>query len=192
MSRTSEYVSLGHPDKIADYISEYILDEIIHIDDKARYALEVQIKDNKVSLAGEVTTIADVNDYNYTVWAKEAVNKIGYTKDYQNKWGKNNTICGDDLIVSCNISQQSPDIAQGVDNLGWGDQGIFFGYAENNKYTDYMPLDYYLAKDLNDKLYENAKNNNVGGLDIKTQITLSDDNEIEQVIVAIPTLDDKE
>lgn len=192
MSRTSEYVSLGHPDKIADYISEYILDKLISIDPKTRYALEVQIKSEYVSLAGEVSTIADVVEGDYQHWVKEAVNNIGYTKKYQDKWGKENTICGDELGIICNFTQQSPDIAQGVDNLGWGDQGIFFGYAENNKYTDYMPLDYYLAKDLNNKLYENAKNNNVGGLDIKTQITLSDDNEIEQVIVAIPTLDDKE
>lgn len=192
MSRTSEYVSLGHPDKIADYISEYILDKLISIDPKTRYALEVQIKSEYVSLAGEVSTTADVVEGDYQDWVREAVNDIGYTKEYQNKWGKENTICGDELDIICNFTQQSPDIAQGVDSFGWGDQGIFFGYAENNKHTNYMPLDYYLAKDLNNKLYENAKNNNVGGLDIKTQITLSDDNEIEQVIVAIPTLNDKE
>lgn len=192
MSRTSEYVSLGHPDKIADYISEYILDKLISIDPKTRYALEVQIKSEYVSLAGEVSTIADVVEGDYQHWVKEAVNNIGYTKEYQNKWGKENTICGDDLSIICNFSQQSPDIAQGVDKNNVGDQGVFAGYAENNKYTNYMPLDYYLAKDLCVKLYENAKNNNVGGLDIKTQITLSDDNEIQQLIVAIPVLDDEE
>lgn len=192
MSRTSEFVSLGHPDKIADYISEYILDKLVELDPHVRYALEVQIKDDFVSLAGEVSTSADVCIGDYQHWAKEAINEIGYTKKYQEKWGRDNTICGDDCSVITNIFWQSPDIAQGVNNLGWGDQGIFFGYAENNKYTNYMPLDYYLAKDLNTKLYENAKNNNVGGLDIKTQITLSNNNEIEQVIVAIPVLDDEE
>ena len=73
--RTSEWVSPGHPDKVADYISEYILDRVLEIDPKARYALECQIKDNFVTLAGEMTTIADVNDYNFTIWAKEAIAK---------------------------------------------------------------------------------------------------------------------
>lgn len=187
--RTSEYVSLGHPDKIADYISEYILDRILEQDPNARYALEVQIKDKFVTLGGEITTKASISAEK---WVKEAVEEIGYTKKYAEKWGKENTICSDDLQVRVLFSTQSPDIAQGVNHNGWGDQGIFFGYAENNPDTNYMPLDHFLAKELNNLLYTKAKISGIGGLDIKTQITLDDDDMIEEIIVAIPAKDKKE
>lgn len=187
--RTSEYVSLGHPDKIADYISEYILDRILEQDPNARYALEVQIKDKFVTLGGEITTKASISAEK---WVKEAVEEIGYTKKYAEKWGKENTICSDDLQVRVLFSTQSPDIAQGVNRDGWGDQGIFFGYAENNPDTNYMPLDHFLAKELNNILYNKAKKEGIGGLDIKTQITLDDDDMIEEIIVAIPAKDKKE
>lgn len=186
--RTSEYVSIGHPDKIADFISEYILDRILEQDSNARYALEVQIKDNHVTLGGEITTKADISAEK---WVKEAVEEIGYTKKYSEKWGKENTICSDDLEVRSLISAQSLDIAQGVDIDGWGDQGIFFGYAENNPDTNYMPLDYFLAKDLNNMLYSKAKKG-IGGLDIKTQITLDDEDMVDEIIVAIPVKDGRE
>lgn len=187
--RTSEYVSLGHPDKIADYISEYILDRILEQDKNSRYALEVQIKDKFVTLGGEISTKADIYAEK---WVKEAVEKIGYTKKYSEKWGVENTICSDDLEVRVLFSTQSPDIAQGVNHNGWGDQGIFFGYAENNPDTNYMPLDHFLAKELNNLLYTKAKISGIGGLDIKTQITLDDDDMIEEIIVAIPAKDKKE
>ena len=186
--RTSEWVSPGHPDKVADGISEYILDRLLEIDPNTRYALEVQIKGNKVSLAGEITTIADANEYNYINWTKEAVAKIGYDKDYQEEWGYKNTICSDDLEVSCNISQQSPEIAEGVDNDGFGDQGIFTGYAENT--NSYMPLDKELAREIGLRLYDLALDGDfVGGLDIKTQVTLDEDDNVKQFIVAIPLMD---
>lgn len=189
--RTSEWVSNGHPDKVADGISEYILDRLIELDPNVRYALEVQIKGEWVTLGGEITTSADVVEGDYQTWAREAVAKIGYTKEYQDKWGKNNTICDKDLMVVCNISQQSPDISKGVDNFGWGDQGIFYGYAENNEDTEYMPKDLFLAKQLGMVLYQQALQTNVGGLDIKTQITLKDE-ELYKVIVAIPVLNEDE
>lgn len=188
--RTSEWVSSGHPDKVADGISEYILDKLLAVDPDVRYALEVQIKGSQVSLAGEITTKADVVEGDYQHWAKEAVNAIGYTKEYQHKWGVENTICGDDLIVLCNIQQQSPDIACGVNNDGWGDQGIFTGYAEISN-DNYMPLDKDLAREIGLKLYNNAYMYNVGGLDIKTQITLDKD-KVKQLVVAIPVMDDLE
>jgi S-adenosylmethionine synthetase len=191
MSRTSEYVSIGHPDKIADYISEYILDRIIEQDKNVRYALEVQIKGVNVSLAGEITTTTNIESSDYDRWVREAVAEIGYTEEYQSRWGSENTICDKDLVVNLNVSQQSPDIAAGVQQEGWGDQGIFWGYAENNKHTDYLPLDHYIARDLGDYLYNRAKFDGKGGLDIKTQITLSNDNEIQNVIVAIPVATDE-
>lgn len=189
--RTSEWVSPGHPDKVADCISEYILDRLLEIDPDVRYALEVQIKGVYVNLAGEITTKADVVIGDYIHWAKEAVNKIGYTREYQQKWSKENTICGDDLIGSCNITQQSPEIACGVNTNGYGDQGIFSGYAERFN-PAFMPKDKEMAREIGLMLYNNALDGNIGGLDIKTQVTLDEDDRLVQLIVAIPVLDDEE
>jgi S-adenosylmethionine synthetase len=189
--RTSEWVSPGHPDKVADCISEYILDRLLEIDPDTRYALEVQIKGVYVNLAGEITTKADVVIGDYIHWAKEAVNKIGYTREYQQKWGKENTICGDDLIGSCNITQQSPEIACGVNTDGYGDQGIFTGYAERFN-PAFMPKDKEIAREIGLMLYNNALDGNIGGLDIKTQVTLDESDRLVQLIVAVPVLDDEE
>lgn len=189
--RTSEWVSLGHPDKTADSISEYILDRFLENDPNVRYALECQIKNNYVTLSGEITSSYIMSDKECLKWVKEAVSKVGYTKEYQDKWGEDNTICADDLQVITHISQQSPDISTGVDHSGWGDQGIFFGYAENNSQTNYMPLDHYYAKSLGKKLYEMAlKPLSIIGLDIKTQVTLDKIDNIIQVIVAVPMIYD--
>ena len=145
MLKTSEWVSLGHPDKIADYISCYLLDRYLDRDPYTRFAVEVQIKDNHVTLGGEVTSKANYSPEDIAAFVRAAVNQIGYTKEYQKRWGKENTICGDELIVTQHIGQQSPDIAQGVDADGYGDQGIFHGMAVNSPATDYMPEDWYLA-----------------------------------------------
>lgn len=191
MSRTSEWVSPGHPDKIADNISEFILDRYLEKDSNVRYALEVMIKNNNVYLGGEVTSKYNFTSEDLEHFVKDAIRKIGYDEKYYEKWG-DYAININKINITNDSHIQSPDISQGVDNSGWGDQGIFWGFAENNKYTNYMPLDHYLVKDLGMMLYNNAKENSVGGLDIKTQITLNDDNEIEQVIVAVPVLDDNE
>lgn len=192
--RTSEWVSPGHPDKVADCISEYILDRLLEIDPDVRYALEVQIKGNKVSLAGEITSFAKIKKCKYVKWVKESVAKIGYTLSYQEKWGKNNTICANDINdedVICNISQQSPEIACGVNTDGYGDQGIFSGYAERFN-PAFMPKDKEIAREIGLMLYNNALDSNIGGLDIKTQVTLDEDDRLVQLIVAIPVLDDEE
>lgn len=183
MRKTSEWVSLGHPDKVADYISCYVLDRYLELDPYTRYALEVQIKDNFVSLGGEITSKVNYTELAIAQFVRDAVNQIGYTKTYQQIWGKENTICGDELIVTQHIGQQSPDIAQGVNASGWGDQGIFHGMAVNNPETEYMPTDWYLAKKIGKKLYEVG----CAGLDIKTQVTMLD-GKPEEVVVAIPML----
>lgn len=179
--RISEYVSIGHPDKVADYISEYLLDKFIEKDPNTKYAVEVQIKDNFVTLGGEVKSEHTFSKDEIEQFVKEAVNDIGYTKEYQNKWGKQNTICGDDLIVTQHIGIQSSEINQGLS--GWGDQGIMFGLATNTPDTNYIPTDYYLAKSLNNLLFKSG----LGGLDIKTQVVI-DGNKLSKVIVAIPLL----
>lgn len=183
MIKFSEYVSLGHPDKTADYISQYLLDRYIEHDPLTRYAVEVQIKDYRVTLGGEVSSNQYFVAEEIRRFVREAVNEIGYTWEYQRRWGADNTICGDLLEVEPLISQQSNDIAQGL--AGWGDQGIFFGYCEYRPETCGMPLDHTLAKRLCKDLFESG----IGGLDIKTQVVTRND-KVEKVIVAIPLFDD--
>lgn len=179
MIQFSEYVSLGHPDKVADYISQYLLDRYMERDPNTRYAVEVQIKDHIVTLAGEVSSSAVFGGGDISAFVRAAVNEIGYTRAYQEQWGADNTICGDSLIVFNNIGQQSPDIAQGLD--GWGDQGIFFGMATPSRNSCGMPYDHSLAKELCKGLFESG----LGGLDIKTQV-ITDNGEVIKVIIAIP------
>ena len=181
MHKTSEWVSTGHPDKLADFISSYILDRHIERDPRTRYALEVQIKDQFVTLGGEITSSADFTPEEIAEFVREAADRVGYTAAYQKRFGRENTICGDDLIVTQHIGKQSPDIAQGVDAEGWGDQGIFHGMAVNSPETHYMPRDWWLARKIGKHLYDTR----YAGIDIKTQVTMKDD-EIEEIVVAIP------
>jgi S-adenosylmethionine synthetase len=185
--RISEYVSVGHPDKVADYISEYILDWFLGYDPDVRYALEVQIKDNHVTLAGEITTNVQMpSNMEWRALVLAALGKIGYTNEYCKKWGKENTIDPMQLTVDVHIGAQSPDISQGVDNDGWGDQGIFWGMATRETRWG-LPLDYSLAKELCRDLYEAANVDKAPwGLDIKTQVVLDDNNNLQKVIVAAP------
>ncbi len=168
MLKTSEWVSIGHPDKIADYISSYILDRYLEKDKYTRYALETQIKDEFVTLGGEITSTHNFTSSEIEEFVKSAVNEIGYTKDYQNHWGKENTICGDDLVITQHISTQSSDIAQGVNRNSWSDQGLYFGYANNNTETNFMPKDHALAKAIGEKIFTSG----IGGLDVKTKVTM--------------------
>jgi len=181
MIQTSEWVSCGHPDKMADFISCYILDRYLTVDPMTRFALEVQIKDQHVTLGGEITSKAEFSPDEITAFVRTAVELIGYTQAYQKKFGIENTICGSELLVTQHISQQSPDIAQGVNNGGWGDQGIFFGMAVNSPETDFMPKDWYLARKIGKHLYDIR----YAGIDIKTQVTLVN-GEVDEIVVAIP------
>ena len=183
MIRFSEYVSLGHPDKVADYISQYLLDRYIEHDPETRYAVEVQIKGYQVTLGGEVSSKHRFSAQEIAGFVRDAVNEIGYTREYQQRWGAENTICGDLLDVSTYISQQSPDIAQGLS--GWGDQGIFFGYCAFDRSTCGMPYEHTIAKRICKHLFDSG----IGGLDIKAQV-ITDDGEIKKLIVAIPLQDE--
>jgi len=84
MLKTSEWVALGHPDKIADYISSYLLDRHLERDARTRYGVEVMIKNNIVTLGGEVTSEASFTDEELSQHVRDAVNAIGYTREYQN------------------------------------------------------------------------------------------------------------
>lgn len=186
MQRTAEAVSIGHPDKIADYISSYILDRLIEQDPHTRYAVEVMIKDNNVIMGGEVTTTATLGDLTGLVIG--AIAEIGYDERYSKIWGEY-AINPAQIKVINMIGIQSADISMGVDNDGWGDQGVFVGYACRGE--GLINRELYLARKLNNALYERARKSDNLGLDIKTQITLNDD-KIETAIVAIPMLCDED
>ena len=183
MIKTAEAVSLGHPDKTADYISSYILDRLIEQDKNVRYAVEVMIKDNIVVLGGEVkgnVSLAKVNDY-----VLDALAEIGYDAYYSVRW-HDNAIEPSKVQVINFIGQQSADIAAGVEQDGWGDQGIFVGYACQG--VGNISREQYLANKLCRALYEYALQNIHLGIDIKTQITLNELSGVDTVIVAIPML----
>ena len=182
---TSEYCTVGHPDRMCDYIASYILDRYLERDPDARVALEVQFKDCFVTVSGEVTSCIRFTNGEIAQFVREAVKKIGYTDEYRDEWGEENTISGDGLEVTVHLSQQSGDIAQGVDRASWGDQGIMFGMATNDPNHGWMPAAYSYARRLGQELMMRG----IGGLDIKTQVTTEDNKPVE-VVVAIPLHDD--
>jgi S-adenosylmethionine synthetase len=184
MNRTAEYVSLGHPDKIADYISSSILDECIKQDRNVRYAVEVMVKNNNIILGGEISGNVKLN--HLKKWIKKSLRSIGYDEKYNQIW-KDNAININQLKITNLISAQSCEIAQGVIADGWGDQGVFVGYAKKDK--DLLNLELFLAKKLNNALYNKALQSTNLGLDIKTQITIDEKNQIKTAIVAIPMLE---
>lgn len=180
---SSEYVSLGHPDKMADYISEYILDRYLERDPMTHYALEVQIKDNFVTIGGEVASSVRFHHDEISAFVRNAVRGIGYTKEYQESWGYENAVSCEDLIVEQHISVQSNDIARGVKLDGWGDQGIMFGLAVNSPETNWLPADIFLARAIGKRLFDRR----YAGIDIKTQVSFRD-GVVRKVIVAIPLM----
>jgi S-adenosylmethionine synthetase len=185
---TSEWVSVGHSDKTCDMIASYLLDRYLERDPKARYAMEVQAKDNHITLGGEVTSAYEMHPDELKQHVRDVVCGIGYTPEYAARWGQGNCIDPDALDIVAHIGQQSPQIAQGVDDGGWGDQGIFWGMATGTEATGYMPLDHTIARRLGMALYEEALKGELPiGLDIKTQVTV-EDGKVAQVIVAVPTL----
>ncbi len=187
MKKTAEAVSLGHPDKTADFISSYILDRAIEQDVNVKYAVEVMIKDNTVLLGGEIKGNVDLS--NLKQYVIEALAEIGYTKDYSNIWG-DNAIDPRKIEVINLIGKQSSDITKGVAQNGWGDQGVFVGYACQS--AGLINKELFLARLLNGALYAKARKSKNLGLDIKTQITLSGLGNIETAIVAIPMLSDED
>jgi S-adenosylmethionine synthetase len=121
---TSESVTQGHPDKMADQISDAVLDAVLARDPGGRVACETLVKTGFVVLAGEITTSAPIE---YPAIVRDTVRAIGYTDA---RWGFDAHSCG----ILCAVERQSPDIARGVDEaegkaLGAGDQGMMFGYA---------------------------------------------------------------
>lgn len=186
--QVSEYVSPGHPDKIADGISSYILDKYLEKDPSVRFAVETVVKGRDCVLAGELTSKVEFKPDEIAQFAREAYAEIGYTDEYARKWGRDNVCGASDLKITQIVDRQSPDISQGVDGGGWGDQGVFWGMAVSDPSTDYMPRDCWLARQIGSRLYSRAKADGICGLDIKVLVAL-DDNLLQQLIVAAPLMD---
>lgn len=151
MVRTAEVVTPNHPDKICDRISDAILDECLKQDPDTRAAIETMGGHGIITITGELTTKAFVD-------IPEVVKRV---------YGK-------DIGVQTNIVRQSPQIAQGVDTGGAGDQGIMIGYACREN-SDFVPQEYYLARKLAQKIYKRYP------YDGKTQVTILEDSKVRVV-----------
>jgi S-adenosylmethionine synthetase len=165
-SQTVEFVTIGHPDKVADQISDAILDELLAKDRYSRVACETFVTHGLVMVGGEITTEAFV-DVDGVV--RSTIDAIGYNHP---KYGFDAKTCA---VINA-IGRQSPDIAQGVDAGGAGDQGIMYGYATDET-PEYMPLPYELARRLTMRQEEVRQQNILDylGPDGKSQVTLEYD-----------------
>jgi hypothetical protein len=186
---SSESVGEGHPDKVADLISDSVLDACLAQDRTSRVACETMVKSNMVILAGEITTKAKLN---YEAIVRAAIRDIGYVND-------DDVFHADSVFINNYLTAQSPDIAQGVDakkakgkktaEQGAGDQGLMFGYACTET-PELMPTPVMFAHRLGRKLTQIRKSGKVDWLrpDAKSQVSVRYENdkpvEVENVVIS--------
>lgn len=172
MIRTAESVKRGHPDKICDQISDAILDECLKQDKNSRAAIEVMGGHGIITVCGELTTNAYVD-------IREVVMKV--YKDI----GHND----DNIGVQVNVVKQSPDISQGVDTGGAGDQGVMVGYACNDNKA-MIPHELYLARLITNGLEELQSYSDKVLPDGKAQVTIDDNNQAIKIVISNQTTDE--
>jgi len=186
---SSESVGEGHPDKVADLISDSVLDACLTQDPSSRVACETLVKSNQVVIAGEITTQAKIN---YETVVRDAIRDIGYVND-------DDVFHCDKVFIHNLLTRQSPDIAQGVDaravegkdtaEQGAGDQGLMFGYACNET-PEMMPTAIMFAHRLGRELTKLRKAGVVGWLrpDAKSQVSIRYENDrpvrVENVVIS--------
>jgi len=186
---TSESVTEGHPDKIADQVSDAVLDAILEQDPKGRVACETLVTTGLIVIAGEITTHGAID---YPTVARQVIRDVGYTRA---KYGFDCETCG----VVCSVDRQSPDIAQGVDEGGAGDQGLMFGYACTET-AELMPMPILLAHRLTQQLSHSRREGGIHWLrpDGKSQVTIEYDGDkpvrVDTVVISTqhsPDVDNK-
>jgi S-adenosylmethionine synthetase len=188
---TSESVSMGHPDKVADQISDAVLDACLAQDPDSRVACETLVTTGLCVIAGEITTRAQAD---YAQIARDTIQRIGYTND---QWGINGKTCA----VMVALDKQSPDISQGVtrsekekDEQGAGDQGLMFGYACDETPV-FMPAPIYYAHRLVERQAELRMGGRLAWLrpDAKSQVTIEyeDDKVVRVHTVVLSTQHDE-
>jgi S-adenosylmethionine synthetase len=186
---SSESVGEGHPDKVADLISDSVLDACLEQDPQSRVACETMVKSNMVIIAGEITTKAKLN---YEQVVRTAIRDVGYVHD-------DDVFHADKVFINNYLTRQSPDIAQGVDaraaegketaEQGAGDQGLMFGYACNET-PEMMPTAIMFAHRLGRELTKLRKAGVVGWLrpDAKSQVSIRYENDkpvkVENVVIS--------
>ncbi len=186
---SSESVGEGHPDKVADLISDSVLDACLAQDRNSRVACETMVKSNMVILAGEITTKGKLN---YEAIVRAAIREIGYVN-------QDDVFHADSVFINNYLTAQSPDIAQGVDakkakgkktaEQGAGDQGLMFGYACNET-PELMPTPVMFAHRLGRKLTQIRKSGKVDWLrpDAKSQVSVRYENDrpvaVENVVIS--------